>query len=328
MQPDARKFKRRRNRLFQVRELSQMLSPECRKTCAVFRLDARCKSCPVVFLPHLRLLRPLCAYLMIRAETCRKWRRIREPRAGGLCKQSRKGVTNANPRRFRFPHARPAGRGPAQRAAPPRSHPRAGSGRIALRHESRRRRLHGAGRRARSSNSAAASNCTGNDGLGNCSKRASDPGLREHGRRQTYPPARPSRYCLAARHAQNHALPRERRPPLGARNPRHEGRRGHGADRYRDARRKPTCCAAKSFCCSTATRRSAARFRGPSPRAWRAECAAVYVLEPAQGLAYKTARKGIGDWQHSRSKASPRMPASTSKKARAPSASWRAWSKP
>jgi glutamate carboxypeptidase len=27
------------------------------------------------------------------------------------------------------------------------------------------------------------------------------------------------------------------------------------------------------------------------------ECSAVYVLEPAQGLAYKTARKGIGDWQ-------------------------------
>jgi len=28
-----------------------------------------------------------------------------------------------------------------------------------------------------------------------------------------------------------------------------------------------------------------------------AECAAVYVLEPAQGLAYKTARKGIGIWR-------------------------------
>jgi glutamate carboxypeptidase len=28
-----------------------------------------------------------------------------------------------------------------------------------------------------------------------------------------------------------------------------------------------------------------------------AECGAVYVLEPAQGLAYKTARKGTGDWR-------------------------------
>jgi glutamate carboxypeptidase len=28
-----------------------------------------------------------------------------------------------------------------------------------------------------------------------------------------------------------------------------------------------------------------------------AECAAVFVLEPAQGLAYKTARKGVGDWR-------------------------------
>jgi glutamate carboxypeptidase len=27
------------------------------------------------------------------------------------------------------------------------------------------------------------------------------------------------------------------------------------------------------------------------------DCAAVYVLEPAQGLAYKTARKGTGDWR-------------------------------
>jgi glutamate carboxypeptidase len=26
------------------------------------------------------------------------------------------------------------------------------------------------------------------------------------------------------------------------------------------------------------------------------QCSAVYVLEPAQGLAYKTARKGVGDW--------------------------------
>ncbi len=28
-----------------------------------------------------------------------------------------------------------------------------------------------------------------------------------------------------------------------------------------------------------------------------AECAAVFVLEPAQGLAYKTARKGTGNWR-------------------------------
>ena len=26
-------------------------------------------------------------------------------------------------------------------------------------------------------------------------------------------------------------------------------------------------------------------------------CSAVYVLEPAQGLAYKTARKGTGNWR-------------------------------
>ena len=28
-----------------------------------------------------------------------------------------------------------------------------------------------------------------------------------------------------------------------------------------------------------------------------AQCSAVYVLEPAQGLAYKTARKGTGNWR-------------------------------
>src|SRR6202000_2838471 len=27
------------------------------------------------------------------------------------------------------------------------------------------------------------------------------------------------------------------------------------------------------------------------------QCAAVFVMEPAQGLAYKTARKGVGDYE-------------------------------
>ena len=35
----------------------------------------------------------------------------------------------------------------------------------------------------------------------------------------------------------------------------------------------------------------------PITEALARQCAAVYVLEPAQGLAYKTARKGIGDWR-------------------------------
>jgi len=34
----------------------------------------------------------------------------------------------------------------------------------------------------------------------------------------------------------------------------------------------------------------------PITEALARQCSAVYVLEPAQGLAYKTARKGIGDW--------------------------------
>jgi glutamate carboxypeptidase len=35
----------------------------------------------------------------------------------------------------------------------------------------------------------------------------------------------------------------------------------------------------------------------PTTERLAAECAQVYVLEPAQGLAYKTARKGTGDWR-------------------------------
>ena len=35
----------------------------------------------------------------------------------------------------------------------------------------------------------------------------------------------------------------------------------------------------------------------PTTERLAAECSAVYVLEPAQGLAYKTARKGTGNWR-------------------------------
>jgi glutamate carboxypeptidase len=38
-------------------------------------------------------------------------------------------------------------------------------------------------------------------------------------------------------------------------------------------------------------------FSRPITERLAAECAAVFVLEPAQGLAYKTARKGTGDWR-------------------------------
>jgi glutamate carboxypeptidase len=38
-------------------------------------------------------------------------------------------------------------------------------------------------------------------------------------------------------------------------------------------------------------------FSRPITEALAKTCSAVYVLEPAQGLAYKTARKGIGNWR-------------------------------
>ena len=61
----------------------------------------------------------------------------------------------------------------------------------------------------------------------------------------------------------------------------------------------------------------------PLTEALARQCAAVYVLEPAQGLAYKTARKGTGDWRIE-VQASPLMPAWTSKRAPSASANWRA----
>ena len=55
-----------------------------------------------------------------------------------------------------------------------------------------------------------------------------------------------------------------------------------------------------------------------------AECEAVFVLEPAQGLAYKTARKGTGNWRVDiQGVAATRGWTSTRERARF--ASWREW---
>ena len=101
---------------------------------------------------------------------------------------------------------------------------------------------------------------------------------------------------MAARHASVHALPRSQWPPLGPGHSRYEGRRRHGLNRYRTADGSGLVAPRNHLSCSTATKRSAVLLRGPSPRNLARQCSAVYVLEPAQGLAYKTARKGIGDW--------------------------------
>ena len=54
------------------------------------------------------------------------------------------------------------------------------------------------------------------------------------------------------------------------------------------------------------------------------ECGAVFVLEPAQGLAYKTARKGTGNWRIE-IKGWRRTRASIFKRVQARFASWPAW---
>jgi len=54
--------------------------------------------------------------------------------------------------------------------------------------------------------------------------------------------------------------------------------------------------AARSCCCSTAMKRWAARFRAITERL-AAECSAVLRAGAGAGLAYKTARKGTGNWR-------------------------------
>ena len=95
---------------------------------------------------------------------------------------------------------------------------------------------------------------------------------------------------------EDHALPPGRRPPLGPGHAGHEGRRGHGLHRHRDAGRgrpaQPRNRAAAQQRRGGRQPRLAAHHRAP-----RRGVRAVYVLEPAQGLAYKTARKGTGNWR-------------------------------
>ena len=55
--------------------------------------------------------------------------------------------------------------------------------------------------------------------------------------------------------------------------------------------------AAGDVAAESATRRWAVRCRGRLRSGWRRSRAAVLVLEPAQGLACKTARKGVGDYR-------------------------------
>ena len=115
-----------------------------------------------------------------------------------------------------------------------------------------------------------------------------------------------------------HALPHPRRPPLGPRHARHEGRRCHGRHRNRTARSKPTCCAAKSSSCSTATKRSAVPFRGPSPKPSPGTAPPSTSSNPRRAWPTKPRAKASATGA-STSKASPPTPASTLRKAPTPS---------
>ena len=111
--------------------------------------------------------------------------------------------------------------------------------------------------------------------------------------------AGPPGHRLAAGHAQKDALPAARGPGLGSRCPGHESRRGDGAYRAAVVERSGPLGQAGHLVCSIATRRRAANVPRALTESLARKCDAVFVLEPAQGLAgaYKTARKGVANYR-------------------------------
>ena len=144
-------------------------------------------------------------------------------------------IANVHLGQFEDPYARPARRCPPQAAQPDRLHPPIGLFRIPLRQQSSRRLLPRPRRRSRASPR----------------RQRQNPPLRRGGQLRQCPrsPLRPaqstSKPILLLGHLdtvwplgtlQYDALPAQRRPPLGPRNPRYEGRCRHGVRGPRAAR--------------------------------------------------------------------------------------------
>jgi len=121
-------------------------------------------------------------------------------------------------------------------------------------------------------------------------------------------------------------LPPRRRPPLGAGHTGHESWRGHGFTAIEMLAEAGLLNSEIVLLLNTDEEIGSPASR-PITERLAAECAAVFVLEPAQGLAYKTARKGVGEWRIDVTRRGRSMLAWTLKRARTPSASCPASSK-
>ena len=192
------------------------------KAFPVFRIDGMPKSGCVAFLPHHAAIfppEPLPVTSVVIGPNCRRIKASLQFDPGR--------IANVHLGQFEDSYARPARRCPPQAAQPDRLHPPAGLFRIPLRQQSSRRLLPRPRRRSRASPRRQRQNPPLRRGgqLRQCSRSPLRPAQLNF---KAHPSPRSPRYSLAPRHAPNHALPHQRRPPLGPRNPRYEGRCRHG----------------------------------------------------------------------------------------------------
>ena len=144
--------------------------------------------------------------------------------------------------------------------------------------------------------------------------------------RKAHSPARPSRYRLANRHLAAMPCRFDRGPPIwgpGTLDMKAGVAMAFTALELLD--RSGPAAARNRAPAHRVTRRSAAQSRGRSPKAGANTCDAVYVLEPAQGLAYKTARKGTGNWRIEVKGLAAHAGVDFRKRGERDLANWRAW---
>ena len=150
---------------------------------------------------------------------------------------------------------------------------------------------HGRGR------SVAGSSCTASIASVTCSKRDL---VRDQG-----PAPAPKPILLLghldtvwpAGHACCHALPHRSRPPLGPGRVRYEDRQLPWPSPRSNCSLKRSLLRREIVLLLVSDEEVGSPVSRPITEAIAKTCDAVYVLEPAQGLAYKTARKGTGNWR-------------------------------
>jgi glutamate carboxypeptidase len=105
-----------------------------------------------------------------------------------------------------------------------------------------------------------------------------------------------SGHRLAARDLEGYAFPQVAGPAFRAWSAGHEGRRRHGFTAI-ELLSMLAGCSREIVLLLNSDEEVGSPVSRPITERLAAGCAAVYVLEPAQGLAYKTARKGTGNWR-------------------------------